>query len=132
MGEMLKGVTLEFNSAPDDIELLQEATADIVRSINECDVKLSDIQLMQSLLLAEEAARSGKDEFRTKENLDDLDKVSVSSGKRIKLAKGKVRSRLRKVTQRAGNKLQQIRKTAAIVDRTNKEFTSLRRSMAKA
>jgi len=41
------------------------------------DVKLSDIQVMQSIILAEEAGLEGKDEFKTVEHLHELDSTQM-------------------------------------------------------
>lgn len=46
--------------------------------VSDREVKLSDKQLKQSVKLAEEAARTGAPEFRTRNNLSALDKVQVT------------------------------------------------------
>jgi hypothetical protein len=46
-------------------------------ALAELDIKLTEIQLMQAILLAEEASLSGKSEFKTTEQMEDLKKVEV-------------------------------------------------------
>merc|ERR1712099_26364 len=55
----LSNVKLEPGTTFTDIRKLENATEDLARAIEACDVKLSDIQLMQSLILAQEAASEG-------------------------------------------------------------------------
>ena len=50
-----------------DLVALNNATQDLSRAIRACNVKLLDIQVMQSIILAEEAAYNGTDEFKTVE-----------------------------------------------------------------
>ena len=47
-------------------------------AIAELDIKLSEIQIMQAIILAEEASVKGEDSFTTVEKIDDLDRVNVS------------------------------------------------------
>ena len=61
-----------------DILALNNATQDLARAIRACDIKLSDIQVMQSIILAKEAACNGTDEFNTVECLTELDAVKMS------------------------------------------------------
>jgi len=75
---VLHDIKLEPDSMSADVVALQHATEDLARAVAECDVKLSDIQVMQSIILAEEASQDGSDEFRTIERLPDLDLVKMS------------------------------------------------------
>ena len=47
-------------------------------AIAELDIKLSEIQIMQAIILAEEASLKGDDSFTTVDKIDDLDRVNVS------------------------------------------------------
>jgi len=75
---VLHDIKLKPSTTSADVEALKHATEDLARAIAACDVKLSDIQVMQSIILAEEAAQDGRDEFKTVERLPDLDSVTMS------------------------------------------------------
>merc|ERR1739846_145299 len=48
-------------------------------ALAELDIKLSEIQIMQAILLAEEASLNGQSEFRTSEkSIEDLNNVRVT------------------------------------------------------
>jgi len=49
----------------DDTETLHDTVADLVETIEGCDDRLSDIEMMQSTILAENAALNGEDQFKT-------------------------------------------------------------------
>jgi len=110
----LEEVKLEHESESKDVITLQQATTDLARIIRQCDVKLSDIQLMQSLILAEEASRSGKDEFKTLANLDELDRVEMTL--RLRQDKPSRFSRFKRVKQEAGERVRAFKRTAARID----------------
>ena len=61
-----------------DLVALNNATQDLARAIRACDVKLSDIQVMQSIILAEEGSYNSTDELKTVEYLTELDAVKMS------------------------------------------------------
>merc|ERR1712157_530399 len=61
-----------------DIQDLQAATAHLAEAIAQCDVKLNDIQILQSMMLAQEAAMKGDEKFRTVERIDDLPNAKVN------------------------------------------------------
>jgi len=86
----LSNVKFEPGTGAADVRKLEKAADDLAQAIEACDVKLSDIQLMQSIVLAQEAASDGKDEFKTTENLDGLDSIEMSFSrkkrKKIRLA----------------------------------------------
>merc|ERR1719512_671740 len=110
----LSNVKLEPGTSYADIRKLENATEDLARAIEACDVKLSDIQLMQSLILAQEAASEGKDEFKTIENLDELDSIEMSFSRR-KRRKLRLASRIEAVSKRVPNitaRLAQVSKRA--------------------
>jgi len=96
----LSNVKFERGTTADDIQKLEDATADLARAIKACDVKLSDIQLMQSLILAQDAANEGQDEFKTLENLDELDTVEMSFSSGNKRRKLRLASRIGAVSKR--------------------------------
>jgi len=51
---------------------VQEEPSNVRCSTLDVDVELSDVQILLSIMLAEEAAYNGKDDFKTVEKLDDL------------------------------------------------------------
>lgn len=57
--------TIEImDNSTTDIDIIQCTIADHVKAIVEYDTSVSDIELMQSIILAENAALKGKDKFR--------------------------------------------------------------------
>lgn len=58
----------------------EERKARTARALAELDVKLSEIQILQAILLAEEASLSGASEFRTSnKSISDLDNVKITT-----------------------------------------------------
>jgi len=104
----LHDIKLEPNSMSADVAALKHATEDLARAIAACDVKLSDIQVMQSIILAEEAAQEGRDEFKTVERLPDLDSVmmsfSTNSSRSLQERKG-LRSRIGAISKRTAPRM---------------------------
>ena len=62
-------------------------------AIAELDIKLSEIQIMQAIILAEEASLKGDDSFTTKDKIDDLDRVNVSVSLERETTGGKLKKR---------------------------------------
>lgn len=106
----LHDIKLEPNSVSADVLALKQATQDLARAIAACDVKLSDIQVMQSIILAEEAAQDGRNEFNTLERLSDLDTVTMSfstTSSRNPKQRRRFGSRIGSVSRRAAPRLTQ-------------------------
>jgi hypothetical protein len=58
---------------------IENKKAQAVLALAELDIKLSEIQLMQAILLAEEASLSGKAEFKTSDqSVEDLNRINVN------------------------------------------------------
>jgi hypothetical protein len=61
-----------------DKKTTENNKAQAALALAELDIKLSEIQLMQAILLAEEASLSGKTEFKTSDqSVEDLNRVNV-------------------------------------------------------
>merc|ERR1712154_346918 len=79
---------------------LHEVPSNSSLSTLEDDIELSDVQFAQSIILAEEAALNGKDEFKTVERLYDLNSTSLSlSLARTRLLKSRCLSGIHNFTK---------------------------------
>jgi len=89
-------------------------TSDIL-TITSCKkIKLSDIEILQSIALAEEASVSGKSEFKTVDRLEDLDSVKMtmsvpSTDNKIRVLRSQLVLRFVKVKKQVGKKVSAIR-----------------------
>lgn len=87
-----------FDGEFSDITLDNDSVSKSMQANTQKVLKLSDIELLQSITLAEEASLNGKDEFRTVDNLCNLDRVALSvSLSQNKPVKSKFLSRMKKV-----------------------------------
>merc|ERR1712045_932538 len=91
-------------------------------ALTELDIKLSEIQIMQAILLAEEASLNGESEFRTSEkSVSDLNNVKVTlditeDEKGVKKIKKRAHNffnytlkSAKEAQNRAGNTLKQVK-----------------------
>ena len=65
----------QISFANQAIQVIEDETNDLTQTIKEYDMKLSDIQVLKAMILAEEAAYQGRDAFKTFEHLNDLEFV---------------------------------------------------------
>jgi len=112
----------EFSRGLSDLTYDQDLSSKDMR-VN--DVKLSDIEILQSITLAEEAALNGKNEFKTVNSLDDLNKVklsmSITQPKPLK-SKSRLASKLIKVRKHVGEKVRNIKLPTGQVERIQEHW----------
>ena len=105
-------------------------------AIAELDIKLSEIQIMQAIILAEEASVNGEDSFTTVDKIEDLDRVNVAvtlkSTKETGAGKLKKRAhnffaysmkQAKVAKERAGQTIKDIKRQAAKVESANSKKT---------
>jgi hypothetical protein len=85
-------------------------------ALAELDIKLSEIQLMQAILLAEEASLSGKSEFQTSnKSVDDLNRVRINQDTLLKEYKSADRKNI--IKNRARNFFSHTLKQAQVAQK---------------
>jgi hypothetical protein len=99
-------------------------------AIAELDIKLSEIQIMQAIILAEEASVNGEDSFTTVDKIEDLDRVNVAVTLTKETGADKLKKRAHNffaysmkqakvAKERAGQTIKDIKRQAAKVESAN-------------
>lgn len=108
-----------------DIGTVENTIADLVKDIEGYKTRLSDIELMQSTILAENAALCGKNEFKFGRRVTQIDaendtSTSATSADQSEQSLSHL-SRFGRISRRVGQTMNALRRAAAKLDRDRLE-----------